>query len=240
MKIIIWLMGCLLSGAVAMAEDSAGAAVDRKTGADAGSPVQLGLPEQGKTGQLPALTTSLTERAAKAFAKKDWQGARKLYLELLAEEPDNALTLANLGSVEQQSGNLKQAQEYFEKAVKQNSALQQTWMALGLVSYEMGDNYRAVSALSQAVHEEPTDARAHNYLAVAVKRLGWLDAAEAELRRAIELHPDYANAHFNLALMYAERKPPALELARRHYEKAVALGAARDELMDERLKIKKQ
>ena len=102
----------------------------------------------------------------------------------------------------------------------------------------MGDTYQAVSALSRAIHEEPTDARAHNYLAVVVKKLGWLDAAEAELQRAIELKPDYANAHFNLALMLLERKPPAVALAKKHYEKAVALGAEKDELVEEKLKDK--
>ena len=48
----------------------------------------------------------------------------------------------------------------------------------------------------------------------------------------------YADAHFNLALMYLDRKPPALELARRHYEKAVSLGAEKDEVVEEKLKEK--
>jgi Tfp pilus assembly protein PilF len=69
-----------------------------------------------------------------------------------------------------------------------------------------------------------------------VKKLGWLDAAEAELQRALELNPDYTNAHFNLALMYLERKPPAIELAKRHYDKAIALGAEKDELVEKKLK----
>jgi Flp pilus assembly protein TadD len=104
------------------------------------------------------------------------------------------------------------------------------------VSYEKGDLYLALHAISRAIHEDPTDAKAHNYLAAVSKKLGWLDAAEAELQRAIELDPNYANAHFNLALMYLERKPPGLELAKRHYEKAVSLGAAKDELVEEKLK----
>ena len=105
-----------------------------------------------------------------------------------------------------------------------------------MLSYEKGDSYLALSALSRATHEDPADAKAHNYLAVVVKKLGWLDAAEAELQRALELNPDYTNAHFNLALMYLERKPPAIELAKRHYEKAVALGAEKDELVEKKLK----
>ena len=86
------------------------------------------------------------------------------------------------------------------------------------------------------MHEDPLDARAHNYLAIVAKNLGWTDAAEAELRRAIDLNPDYGIAQFNLALMYLDRKPPAKELARRHYDKALALGVEKDEIVERRLK----
>ena len=199
-------------------------------------PTQLGLPNQGKTGSLPPLTTGLSELASQAFARKDWITARKHYREMLAQDPLNALTHANLGAVEQQAGNLTDAQSLFSRALAINPDLQQTWVALGLVSYEKGDLYHALHAISRAIHEDPTDAKAHNYLAAVTKKLGWLDAAEAELQRAIELNPAYGNAHFNLALTYLERKPPALELAKRHYEKAVALGAAPDELVEEKLK----
>lgn len=201
-----------------------------------GKAAEVGVADQAKTGSLPPLTTSLSERAAQAFGKKDWNTARKLYQELLHEDPLNALTHANLAAVEQQAGNLKEAQALFSRAVAINPALQQTWVALGLVSYEKGDLYLALHAISRAIHEDPTDAKAHNYLAAVAKKLGWLDAAESELQRAIELDPNYANAHFNLALMYLERKPPAIELAKRHYEKAVALGAAKDDLVEEKLK----
>jgi tetratricopeptide (TPR) repeat protein len=196
----------------------------------------LGLPNQTKTGALPPNNTTISELAAQAFGRKDWDTARKYYEQMLREDPLNALTHANLGAVEQQSGRLKEAQALFSRAVAINPDLQQTWVALGLVSYEKGDLYYALHAIGRAIHEDPTDARAHNYLAAVSKKLGWLDAAEAELLRAIELDPKYANAHFNLCIMYLERKPPALELAKRHYEKAVALGAARDELVEEKLK----
>jgi tetratricopeptide (TPR) repeat protein len=200
------------------------------------SPAKLGLADDGKIGRLPSHSTGLSDLAAQAFARKDWDKARTHYLEMLSNEPDNPLTLANIGAVEQQAGRLKEAKNYLLRAVKINPALQQSWLALGLVCHEMGDSYLAVSALSRAIYEEPLDPKAHNYLAVVSRTLGWLDAAEAELQRAIELKPDYANAHFNLALMYLDRKPPSVELARRHYNKSVTLGAEKDDVVEERLK----
>ena len=50
------------------------------------------------------------------------------------------------------------------------------------------------------------------------------------------LTPDYADAHFNLALLYLERTPPPIEMARRHYFFAIDLGAPRDEEIEKRLK----
>lgn len=201
-----------------------------------GAAAKIGVGSRFKEGALPPLTSALAERAARAFGQGRWDDARKAYEEILKEDPDNALTLANLGAVEQAAGRLKEAQEYLQRAVSSNPELLQSWISLGMISYEKGDTYLALSALSRAVHLDPADPKAHNYLAVIVKKLGWLDAAESELQRAIALNPDYANAHFNLALMYLERKPPALELAKRHYDKALALGAEKDELVEQKLK----
>jgi tetratricopeptide (TPR) repeat protein len=199
-------------------------------------PPKLGIAEGRKTGLLPPNTENLAQKAAKAFAAQDWKGARKAYQEMLEVDPENSLAWANLGAVEQQAGQIQAAIDCFEKSVGFNSDLVQSWLALGQLYAARGDKYRAISVFARAIHEDPQDARAHNYLAIVCKNLGWTDAAEAELQRAIELNPEYGIAHFNLALMYLERKPPALELTRRHYDKAVQLGLERDDIVERKLK----
>jgi tetratricopeptide (TPR) repeat protein len=176
------------------------------------------------------------ERAVAYFARKDWAGARKAYQEMLELDDGNALVWANLGAVEQQAGEVKRAIECFEKSVQFNPQLAPSWTALGLLLQRQGDTYRAISCFTRAIHEEPEDARAHNFLAITMKEFGWADAAEAELQKAIDLKPDYGIAHFNLALMLLEHRPPAIELARRHYDKALALGVAKDDVVERRLK----
>ena len=47
------------------------------------SPAKLGLADDGKTGRLPGLTAGLSDLAAQAFARKDWEKARGFYLEML-------------------------------------------------------------------------------------------------------------------------------------------------------------
>ncbi len=196
---------------------------------------EVGVVDPTKAGALPRNTEVLAKKAAAAFSERDWDKAREAYREMLKEEPVNALAWANLGAVEQQAGNLTAALEAFEQSVRFNPALVQTWIALGLAYSERGDKYRAVSALARAVHEDPTDPRAHNYLAIVANQFGWTSTAQSEFEKAIALKPDYGIAHFNLALTYLEQKPPVLELAKRHYETALKLGVARDEIVDRKL-----
>lgn len=197
--------------------------------------VKPGFADTEKTGSLPAFTTELSKKAANAISKRDWKTARKLYFEMLESEPDNPLTLSNLGAVEYQMGDTAKAREHLEGAVRQRPKLAATWVTLGLLYYQEKELHLALAALSRAVHERPNDARTRNYFGVIVKALGWANAAESELQKSIELDPKYAEAHFNLALMYLERKPPATALARRHYEEAKSLGAVADELVEKQL-----
>ncbi len=179
------------------------------------TPPALGVADTG-AGALPKFTEELAVKAAEAFSRREWDKARAAYTEILEADPTNALALANLGAVEHQTGNFDKAQAYLEAAVHQNPRLAQSWMVLGLIYYE----------------KEQVN------LAIVLKSIGWTNGAESELLRAIELKPDYSGAHFNLSLMYLEKKPPALELARRHYETARSLGAEADPLVEERLKGK--
>jgi len=47
---------------------------------------------------------------------------------------------------------------------------------------------------------------------------------ETALRKAVQLNPNYAPAHNNLAVIYLAQDPPMPQLARWHYQKALAAG----------------
>jgi len=48
------------------------------------------------------------------------------------------------------------------------------------------------------------------------------------LRKAVQLDPNYGNAHNNLAVVYINQEPPMAELARWHYQKALEAGQPRN------------
>jgi Flp pilus assembly protein TadD len=122
-----------------------------------------------------------------------------------------------------------------EKAVALQPTLSEAWSALGMAYAATDAPMRAVSCLTRAVHENPGDARTRNSLAIVLKKAGWTGAAESELQKALDLDPRYSEAHFNLAVMYLERRPPSLEMARRHYQAARELGAEPDKEMEAQL-----
>jgi Flp pilus assembly protein TadD len=150
--------------------------------------------------------------------------------------PENLLVLVNLGLTEFNLGNYSEAENFLRKAIQRRLDLPQAWLVLGLVYLDTQRFDAAMAAFAQAVLLEPRNARARNYLGVAVGQMGWFDGAEAEFRRAIEFDPAYADAHFNLAYFGLQRRTPAIELARRHYTLAVQLGAERDPDIEAKLR----
>ena len=78
--------------------------------------------------------------------------------------------------------------------------------------------------LSRAARLDPQNPEIENYLGVTLSHKGLRQQAETALRKAVQLDPNYAAAHNNLAVIYISQQPPLPELARWHYEKALAAG----------------
>ena len=190
-----------------------------------------------KGGQfVPEVVKVAAAEGNTAFLRKDYAGARKAYQRVLDLLPDNVLGLVNLGVVEFSSGNTSKAEELLKKAVSIRLENPAAWLTLGIIYMDQEHFDEALAALAQAVLQEPRNPRARNYLGVVIGRKGWIDGAESELRRAVELDPSYSDAHYNLAVFYLEEKPPAIELARRHYFRAIELGAEKDAAIEKVLK----
>ena len=188
-------------------------------------------------GGIPSLDPApLASRAIAAMRAQQWKAARTSWEGVLKLDPDNPAALSNLGKVQYQLGEFENARESLEKATKLKPELVDSWLTLGQVYLELKAPMMAVSATTRGVAENPADARSHNTLAIVLKRIGWTNGTEAELQKALDLNPEYAEAHFNLAVLYLERKPPSLEMAGRHYRKARALGAEPDPLVEKQIR----
>lgn len=167
-------------------------------------------------------------RAKEEFDRQDYLQAENTFKEALKLAPDDYFALANLGVVEFQLGKMKEAEETLLKAVNHSSDSSFALTTLGIVHYRqerMGD---AEKILRKAVSINPQDFTAHNYLGIVLAASGKGKAGESEIMKAIEINPQYADAHFNLAVIYATSKPAAKMMAKKHYAKAIELGAPPD------------
>ena len=86
---------------------------------------------------------------------------------------------------------------------------------------------RLSDSLSRSASVNSTNAGTQFYLGYVLAAKGLRPQAETALRTALTLDPLYADADYNLALLYAGEEPPSLALAKFHYQKAVALGTPR-------------
>jgi len=196
--------------------------------ADATPPAEAAAAAESLKMEISSELMALVNAAREQFVKGNFSQAEELYQKFLQSQPENVIALANLGVAQFRQGKLTAAQLALEKAVKvdPNDAFSLT--TLGAVMIEQNRIQDAVGYLERANISSPDDAITLNYLGVASSQLGEFGKAEQSLRRAITVKPEYAEAHFNLAVIYATAKPPSIALAKRHYEKALELGSSPD------------
>jgi tetratricopeptide (TPR) repeat protein len=185
---------------------------------------------------VPEVAREAAAEGNAAFARGDFERARRAYLKVVDLAPDNLLGLINLGVVEYSLKKLEEAESHLKRAVQLKTDAAPAWLTLGIIYLDQNRLDEALAALAQATLYDPRNARARNYLGVVVGRKGWIDGAQVELRRAVEIDPNYSDAHYNLAAFYLEGKPPSIELARRHYFRAIELGAEPDPEIEATLK----
>lgn len=177
--------------------------------------------------QAPTLV-ELNTQAGEAVKVGDWTRAVDLYGKLVDRDPLNPMARANYGSALFRTSQFTAARIELEKATMMEPKAANSWATLALIYQREEKLWLALSAISRAVDLEPRQPRWRILLALILDQQSWRDAAEHQLLAALEIDPDSADAHFNLAVLSVQRTPPAVETARRHYRRARDLGADPD------------
>jgi tetratricopeptide (TPR) repeat protein len=176
----------------------------------------------------------LVRTAVRAFEAGHYAEAEQKYLELVRQAPENVTVLANLASAQVELGRVadyekdpQRALRHFGDAEKNVQRVLQLapdddfgLYLLGRIRYRQDKLDQALDALSRSAKANPNYAEAQNFLGIVLSEKGLRGAAEVALRKAVQLQPNNADAHYNLAVVYAMQKPPAFALARWHYKKA--------------------
>ncbi len=105
---------------------------------------------------------------------------------------------------------LRSALNFFQGALEKDPTFSRAWTGIAKVWYFLADVYvtpleaypASKEAALKAIALDESDAEAHCYLGEAKRVLDWdLEGEDAELKRALQLDPNSAPAHFFLSLL---------------------------------------
>jgi hypothetical protein len=184
---------------------------------------------------LPPGSGPLWDEAMKASMAGDYTTAEQKYNEVLHQDETNVYVLAFLANVQFAAGQLADCEKTVQRALSVDPEDPGSLYLLGLLRYRQDRLDEALDALSLSAKFNPTNAATQNFLGCVLADKGLRPAAETAMRKALQADPDYADAHFNLAVVYAGNQPPSMELARWHYKRAVALGHAKSPTLEKLL-----
>ena len=202
------------------------------------------LPEAPpKTSEKPISELSpsmaiLVNQARRYFQAGDFDKAETSYGEVVRQDPKNVPVLTDLASIQVEANHLDAAEKNIKQALALAPDSAYALSVLGRLRFRQGKFDEAIDALSRAAKLEPTNAEVENFLGLALSEKGLRGPAEAALRKALELDSNYAIAHENLAVVYATGQPPSIELARWHYQRALAAGAPHNPKLEKLLEAK--
>ena len=185
--------------------------------------------------EMPPGSAELVAEAKTCFAAKQYDKAEAAYLQVLKQDPQSVPALANLAAIEVEANHFDAAEKHVQQAIGLDREDPYSLYVLGLLRLRQTKYDAALDCFSRCAKLEPQNAEVQNYLGLTLSEKGMRAPAEAALRKAIQIQPGYAGAHYNLAIVYLNQQPPAVELARWHYQKAIAAGEARNPDLEKKL-----
>jgi superkiller protein 3 len=142
---------------------------------------------------------------------------------------ENASIYNLLGLTYYRQEQYEQATQAFEKAAETNPASAEIQMNLGLLYMQMERNSEAEEAFRKAQKLNPKlnpseyltylqqaherEARIHYNRANQLMNDGELDAAISAFKQAVELYPEFVQAHINLGVAYGKKQQPTDAIA---------------------------
>jgi len=158
------------------------------------------LGEQDQARHVPEASTAVRDGEAKLTAG-DAAGARVLFEQAIATNPDDARAHLDLGLTLEALGDVAAAEGAYRRAAEIDPALAEAHNNLGVLLREKDDLPGATAAFRAALQANPRSASAHSNLALAFEDAGDAEAAEGEYRKAIAIEPSDGMVRANLGLL---------------------------------------
>jgi len=122
---------------------------------------------------------------------------------ILERDPENADAFFMAGRVALDMGDTVRSIVSLKKAVQYDSGIKDAWMFLGKIYADLG-NPQAIQCFDNVLRLDSMDLKAREYKGVFYKLSGDHPKAFAAYRDLIIHNPDYANAYFDIGMLYLE------------------------------------
>jgi len=138
----------------------------------------------------------------------------------LARDPSHARAWCALGAAQRRLVNMSAAKEAYDHALSVDLDYAQAWSNLGEWQLAQGEASTALESFEHALKLDQHLLEALNNRVAALYELGRFADAEAEVRLAIERHPDQAALHVNMGnvLLHTGKAREAVKSFRRALE----------------------
>lgn len=137
---------------------------------------------------------ALAGLAMVADSRKHWPEAQKYLEALLAEEPQNAAALQQLGHVLFQQKKYEEARKRLEEAARISDEVLPADANLARFYQQAGDTATAAQHMLAAINAKPTDFRVRLVAADWSLQIGKLQQAETQALAALKLNPQSVDA----------------------------------------------
>lgn len=190
---------------------------------------QLSQAEKSLFALEHALALNPDSLAANSFMALYWQRQgdyiqAQAYLQAAQQaDPDNPHLLTDLGNLIALQGDLQTAQDHYQQAIAlapNDPDFVQAWIEFS-VRYNLDLKATALPAARQAVLRYPDSAGMLDAMGQVLYQLGDQFNAERFFRRALQIDPDYSQAHLHLGIVHVFRDQAAP--ARSHLETVLRL-----------------
>ncbi len=187
--------------------------------------------------ELPPEASRLVLEAQSSIESGELKQAETKLRQALKYDSTHLSVLFRLASVQIEQNNLEEAQKTINKALEIDPEDAGSLFLLGVLYDRLGRIDDAIDALSRSVKSNADNSDTQIMLGTVLSKKGLRNQAETAFRKAIQIQPGNAKAHMNLAVIYATQNPPFLELAKWHYQKALANGAEKNPELEKRLNL---
>jgi Flp pilus assembly protein TadD len=153
----------------------------------------------------------------------DMSGAIRYYGMALKAEPNDPRPYFLLGAIYMDSGRQKDAKRIYQRAQRFKRYLPETFNNLGAIAYREGNLGESMWYHRRAVMWKPSSARYRYNYALSLSASKYVDAALAQVDRALKIEPNHVELHYLRGVILV-RKGRADE-ARLEFEKTLALDA---------------